>query len=252
MANCLTIHIFQRTYLVKFKIGFFLLCLFFFVLTCALGTWQVHRYQYKQQLLSSYQQNLSEKPQSFLQIANKKNIEFQSIIVQGVYLNQLTIVIQNKFHDNKPGFEIITPFRVHGENKLLLVNRGWLEKKANQTIPKIQNINQEQHITGSIKLLNERQFILGKNILNANDPTNSILMMQKIDIQDIEKATQKEFFPYILRLDPSQSNGFVRDWGVKNIVPERHMAYALQWYLLALAVFIGFICFCCERVDGKK
>jgi surfeit locus 1 family protein len=41
---------------------------------------------------------------------------------------------------------------------------------------------------------------------------------------------------YQLLLDPSAPDGFVRDWHPGGTAPDRHVAYAVQWFGLALTV----------------
>ena len=38
---------------------------------------------------------------------------------------------------------------------------------------------------------------------------------------------------YQLLLDPGEPDGFVRDWQAPGLPPERHLAYAGQWWLFA-------------------
>ncbi len=221
MSNYLQFRFRQQPYLFQFKIGFTLLWLFFFILFCLLGIWQLHRYTYKKNLLSSV----------------------QHINVVGHYLNKSTMLLQNQFHQGQLGFDVLTPLQIAGEKKILLVDRGWIQKPASQ-IPHIDKVSGEQHITGYIKLLGEYQFILGENILNPNAPT---IVMQKIDIDELSRITHLLFYPYILRLDPSQAHGFVREWVISTMPPGQHMAYAVQWFLMAIAVLIAYFCFCVRR-----
>jgi surfeit locus 1 family protein len=39
-------------------------------------------------------------------------------------------------------------------------------------------------------------------------------------------------------LDPGEPHGYVREWQPPGLPPERHWAYAIQWWLFA-AVLIG-------------
>ena len=46
----------------------------------------------------------------------------------------------------------------------------------------------------------------------------------------------------MLLLDPAPDSGFVRAWTPNVMPPERHRAYAFQWFafvVVALAIFIG-------------
>lgn len=232
----------QHTYLFTFKLFFSLFCLFFFCLCLLAGVWQLHRYDYKKNLLTLYQSHFTAQPKLFTEIVNSnEDLQFQSVRVQGEYVNALMMLIQNRYYQGKIGFEVLTPLRIQGEKKLLLIDRGWTNQP--DTIAAVKDV---QLILGRIKLLNEWQFTLGKNILA---PNASPLVMQKIDIQELSNLTHQAYFPYILRLDAAQPHGFVRDWIVTTVLPQRHMGYAVQWFALAMVLFIAYFCFSCERVN---
>lgn len=244
---------FGRSYLLTFRMGFFLLCLFFICLFCWLGVWQLHRYHYKETLLLTHQQRLAATPQPFIPLVNASKeidtLQFQSVTVEGHYRNSLTILIQNQFYHDQIGFEVLTPLEIPGQKKLLLIDRGWVKKPTDQILPSIDDVLGGQKITGYIKLMNEYQFILGQNI---SDVSAKPIIIQKIDMQELGQVMDQQFYPFILRLNPSQPHGFVRDWIVSTVLPQRHFGYAIQWFLMALVLFIAYICFCCERVNNEK
>ena len=242
MAKQLRFRFFKQIYLFKFRVGFSLLCLFFLVLFCVLGVWQLHRYHYKQELLAAFEQREAAPPTSLSQLVNY--VQFQSAKVDGTYLNQFTMLVQGRFYKSQLGYEVLTPLQIPGEKKLLLVDRGWIAQPADQSLPHIAEVNDAQHIVGYIKLLNEYQFILGKNILQ---PTQTPLVMQKINIDEISQYTHQEFFPFVMRLSASQPYGYIRDWTITSVDPQRHVGYAIQWFLMAMVLFIAYFCFCCER-----
>lgn len=221
-----------------FKIGMSLFCVFFTLLFCVLGTWQLHRYHFKKELLQSYSNELHSAPTPFLQAISRGIKPFQIITVEGSYLNELTMLIQNRPFKGQVGFEVLTPLKVKGEQTLLLVDRGWIKDVP---IPPLEKV---QQIKGHIKLLNEHQFILGKNILN---PLAKPLTLQKVDMDEISRLHHQKFYPFILRLDPSEPGGFTREWVISASPPERHMGYAIQWFTMAIVLCIAYFCFSCER-----
>lgn len=240
----------QKNYVFKFKPGFSLLCLFFFSLFCVLGVWQVHRYHFKQTLELTFQKRLHEAPEPLSKIAGPlENLQFQSVTTEGRYVNEQTLFMQNQFYNDQLGYEVLTPLRIPRDNKLLLIDRGWIPKPISNKLPNIEKITTTQHIMGYIKLLNEYHFILGKNILN---PKNFPLIIQKIDLEQIGQLTQQSFYPYILRLSPKAENGFTRDWVISTSLPQRHMAYAVQWFTMAIVLFIAYLIFCCERIEKEN
>jgi surfeit locus 1 family protein len=244
MTELLQFHFRQKTYEIKFRWGFSLLCVFLFCLCLVLGVWQLHRYTYKKILLKTYQDRLAESPKDFKLVVNTEDLQFQAVNIKGRYVNSLTLLVQNRFYQDEQGFEIFTPLKMPNDNKLLLVDRGWIKKAENKLLPDIEAVTKEQAITGHIKLLDEYQFILGENILaSATQP----LVAQRVDVKELSQITHQSFYPFVLRLNASQPNGYIRDWTIVTVLPARHMAYAIQWFALALVLLIAYLCFCCEE-----
>jgi surfeit locus 1 family protein len=254
MKNKLQFCLKSQLYQFKFRLGFFVLCLFFFILFCLLGVWQLHRYHYKKILLAEYAARLTSSPAQFNAVSHNSNLEalqFKKIEVTGRYLNDLNILIQNRMYHEQMGYEVLTPLKVQGEKKLLLIDRGWVKETNEHQPPVIASINSTQKMIGYIKLVNERQFILGQNVL---EPNQKPLVIQKINIEELSKLTNQSFFPFILRVtqtEPNSLNSFVRDWEITTVPPERHMGYAIQWFLMAFVLLIAYLCFSCERIENS-
>ena len=104
----LAFHFRQKTYLIKFRLGFTLMCLFLLSLCIVLGVWQVHRYLYKKTLLTTYQQRLTDAPKDFEKQVGASDLQFESVKTTGYYINPFTILIQNRFYHDALGFEVLT------------------------------------------------------------------------------------------------------------------------------------------------
>jgi surfeit locus 1 family protein len=236
----------MKKYQFRFRFGFTLFWLTFFCLFCVLGVWQLHRYHYKKNLLQMYQTRLTASPITLADALSSKDLTFQHVKLSGEYLNSQTMFVQNQLYNDQMGFEVLTPVRMPGDDKLLLVDRGWVAKPEQKALPIISSVNGTQAINGHIKLLNEYQFILGDNVLN---PTAKPIIMQKVDVAQISMLTHEAFYPFLLRLDVDAPNGFVRDsTAITTVMPERHMGYAIQWFVMALVLMIAYFSFCFERV----
>lgn len=211
-----------------------------FCLLISLGFWQLYRYHYKKDLLNQYQSAVIAQPLSLSKINTLNDIRFQHIKTSGYYLNNKTMLLQHRFYNSKVGFEVLTPFRVKNDNKVVLVNRGWVPMQQNRKPPSINAVTGLQRITGYIKVLDKHHFILGKNILNTSQWP---LKMQKVDFKKLSDLTQLRFYPFILRLDSNQPHGYIRKWQPINMTPARHLGYAIQWFAMALALLIAFFFF---------
>lgn len=210
-------------------------CLFLVVLFCVLGVWQLYRYHDKQTLLKTYEARLHELPKPFEFLSgNPADFQFQPVVVQGEWMNAFSILI-SRLHQGSVGFEVMTPLRVNGSQKWLLVDRGWIAK-SDKSLPSFAPISGKLPALGYIKLVDAHAFILGKNIL---DTSVKPWVMQKLDLDELRHLAKNDFYPFILRLDPGESYGFVRDWAVSITSPERHLMYAMQWFALAIVVLVG-------------
>ena len=234
----------RKTCLFRIRWGFFFLCILLFCLCVALGIWQLHRYAYKKALLVTWQTRLSQAPNNFANIADTNDVQFASVKIQGHYLNALTILVQNRFYHDQLGFEVLTPVQMPHDKKWLWVDRGWIQKSEASSLLNIQTSKGDQEMCGHLKLLDEYQFILGKNILQ---PDSKPIVVQRVDIGEFQQKMHHEFYPFILRLNADQANGFVRDWTIVTVPPSRHMVYAVQWFAFALILLVGYFCFCCEE-----
>lgn len=61
------------------------------------------------------------------------------------------------------------------------------------------------------------------------------------DSSDIAAALGGRVYQQILLLDPDAADGFRREWQPPGLGPMRHVAYAIQWFALALTAVILFV-----------
>lgn len=246
MAESIHFQFNKKNYLFTLRLGFLLFCICFFSVFCVLGVWQLYRYQSKQELLATYQTRLQSAPIAFSDITGAWAAwQFQPVLVSGTYANAMTMFISGVLYHGQSGYEVLTPFWVAGTQKLVIIDRGWINPSNHNRPPTVQPVLGVQWITGYIKLLGHNRFMLGANIA---DPNHVPLVMQSIDIAELNKLTHKVFFPVVVRLSANAPHGFIRDWPVVNVMPQRHLAYAIQWFVMALVVLIGSLAFCCQRI----
>jgi surfeit locus 1 family protein len=122
------------------------------------------------------------------------------------------------------------------------VDRGWVKSPVGHW-PSLPPILGQAHLQGKLKVYNEYQFILGDNVLHKTQP----YLLQKIDFQEIEAISQHAFYPFVLRLGEGELGALERHWQLLAVTPERHLAYAVQWFLMALVLSVSFIIFCREK-----
>lgn len=228
-------------------IAFLVLVLLLLVLMINLGFWQLRRYHAKQALLDQYHRNIAAAPLQWKDFWLEKPL-FSRVIVSGNYVNDKTVLLDNRWHNSVLGYEVLTPFKVGSQ--YLLVNRGWIEAgNDRQQRPLIKKIVGEQTLQGYV-VKPEKGFMIGDNI---ESPEEWPLRIQQIRLKSIAQATGLNFYPYVLRLLPDTANpqSLIREWQLVTVTPERHLGYAIQWFAMSLTLIIVYLIFLRRNQRGK-
>ena len=148
----------------KHKFLFSVFIIFFILVFIALGTWQIIRLNWKNNLILEIENSLKNPPveltqsnkQNYLKIKTSGNIDFE----KQIYLYNLN-------DSGTPGFEVLNPILIDGENYLL--NRGWIPFEKKDT-PEI-NIFDQDNIIGTLKDPNNSDAVLWPEYDSSNDST---------------------------------------------------------------------------------
>ncbi len=203
----------------------------------SLGHWQMMRAQEKRDLQSLAKMQSSKAPMHW-QTGDRMPESFQNITINGYYL-PTGFLLDNQHHDHQFGYNIISPV-ILPDKHVILVDRGWVQADiTRQHFPDVNIPNQLQTITGYTYYPSSKHWLLGPAF---EEKTSNITIIEMVDTVLISKILHKSVYPFIIRLDPMASNGYVRQWPIVSMSPNRHIGYAIQWYAMALVVlglFIG-------------
>lgn len=222
----------------------------------ALGRWQLQRAHLKTSLLKQMESVSHRPPLRLSELpADLSGVKYQSLQVSGYWDMKHQFLVMNQFYRHQLGFHVITPFYLVKPgmlnvepSKVLLVHRGWIAKNNLMALNSPVVVGEKVKITGIIDLPPKWQFILGVNYWpEAQWP----LRFQKIDFQEMSKALHANLYPFILRLRHDAEASFVTDWQPLVISPARHIAYAVQWFGLAMVWLIGFITLHTRRLSNE-
>ena len=75
--------------------------------------------------------------------------------------------------------------------------------------------------------------------LKATDVSRQFpVLIQAVDFDVLEEVSKLKFVKVVGLLDPSSSDGYVRKWEPYTGSIEKHIGYAIQWFLMALVLAI--------------
>jgi cytochrome oxidase assembly protein ShyY1 len=202
-----------------------------------LGFWQLDRAEQKQQMQRLQQQRKAAiaQPIESLATADIKTLNYQKVHLTGIYLNDKSIYISNKFHQGKPGFEVITAFKLKSNHQIVLLSRGWVALPFQQKkMPKIDIISGEQQLIGTIHLSRKNSFFLTENAKGKNWP----VQLHHFQMNTITELFQTPVIPYVVRLEADKPGSLLSFWPTLALNVSNSIAYAIQWFMMAFALFI--------------
>jgi len=104
-------------------------------LTARLGLWQLDRAAQKNQLQAALDSQLALPPLPPAELARDAAgaaaQQHRAVVVEGQWLAALTVYLDNRQMNGRPGFYAITPLRLD-DGSAVLVQRGWLPRDANE------------------------------------------------------------------------------------------------------------------------
>lgn len=217
------------------------------LLLSTLGYWQIKRGHEKMQMQAA-QEKIASLPAKAWNPEMKSPAQYQKIAISGHFLPQI-MFLDNQYHDHQFGYQVISPMGI-GKGQVILVDRGWVVGQQNrQVLPVITVPAGKLNIAGNVYYPPDNYWILGQTIEKRS---NQVFVIEKFDIKLIKQVLHKSIYPFIIRLDKNARHGFVREWAVVSMSPERHYGYALQWFVMALVVIFIYIVLNLKKIDENN
>jgi surfeit locus 1 family protein len=202
----------------------------------ALGNWQTRRAEQKQALGQRLEQAMRgpafELPSSALQ---HSELAGRRVSAHGAFLPERTVFLDNKVHRGRPGYEVITPLKLANSSLYVLVNRGWIAAgPSRDALPEVRTPPGTVRVEG---LAQERL----PHAMSAGAAPQGRLR-QNLELDAFAAESGLELQPFFIQQRSGPEDGLARDWARPDAGMEKHQAYALQWYSLAvLAVVLALV-----------
>ncbi len=206
-----------------------------------LGTWQVQRLQWKEQLLSDMAARRNAPPIGAEEVAamlsRGEDIEYRTMRVSGTFDHGG----ERHFfatHNGQPGFYVYTPMRLE-DGAVLFVNRGFVPYDLKDPALRAQG-----QVTGEVTVTGyARAELLEKPsaIVPENDPAKNIFYWKDLSTMTSTTGVDANLvLPFFMDVDASQTvPGGLPQGGVTQFsLANNHLQYAVTWYGLAGALVV--------------
>ena len=205
-----------------------------FAFLVSLGFWQLERADDKRSIEASIKQANTGSVELIKKEEGLQSKEYYEVRLQGKYLSDKQFIYDNQIVDQVSGYYVLTPYALEGQSKAILINRGFIPWNGRRDKLADIVIGQETReikvqISKSIKRMELKPSEVGIQFP---------VLIQSIDLQDMADRAKVDFSSVIGLLDASASNGFIRKWEPYTGSIEKHIGYAVQWFLMALVLAI--------------
>lgn len=205
-------------------------------LTFSLGQWQLRRAAQKEALqtaIATQSGHALADTKALLEVTQLEGAIHRPALLRGTWQSQHTVFLDNRPMSGKTGFVVVTPLALEGSDKVILVQRGWVQRDFTDRnrLPDVPTPAGLVRVEGRIapppsKLYEFKGIEAGR-------------IRQNMDLQAFAAETGLPLMGVSLLQTGASSEGLQRDWAPPNLGIEKHYGYAFQWFALcALTVFL--------------
>jgi surfeit locus 1 family protein len=213
-----------------------LLTIVLIALLISLGRWQLRRADEKRALFDSFAAGADATQAIDLQTPHLRR--YQHVEATGHYDQTRQVLIDNMVDAERAGYFVITPFALAGGG-WVLVNRGWVPLGASRAErPAIPVSGDTRRVRGRADNMPSPGIQMGTKAVLAPPYPVVAAFPSRSEIGRLLGESSWTSATDLVLLDAGEPDGYVRDWSPPGFPPMRHIGYAVQWFALALTLFI--------------
>jgi surfeit locus 1 family protein len=215
-----------------------------FAVLVGLGTWQVQRLHWKQDLLARVSARVNEAPVALPPAGwtdlNLSEWEYRPVEVDGTFRHDLetrvyTLLTEPKGPLSGPGYWIMTPLET-GEGRVL-INRGFVPLENDKPVARPEGLTTVRGLLRAPE---------GRNLFTPDDEPQKRVFYAR-DPAPISNALGIPLAPFTIDARETPEGGLPQAGETRLNFPNRHLEYALTWYGLAVVLLGVFAAFTLSR-----
>ena len=212
--------------------------------TAAMGQWQLRRAAQKQALVDAHAAQAALAPidgqalgQASDTPANRQGLLYRAVQLQGQWLPEHTVYLDNRQMRSRPGFFVLTPMRVQGSGAVLLVQRGWVPRdfRDRSALPPVPTPSGVVGVSGHLAPWPSRMYDFGA--------VETGPLRQNLDFEAYRRETGLPLLELSVQQSGTDTEGLLRDWPVVASGVEKHHGYAFQWFALCALIALLYVWF---------
>ncbi len=197
------------------------------LITASLGRWQLQRAAEKEQYVAAIQEKMSYPVLHNTQLITASHPEqwvHQPVQLQGRWLAQRTVLLDNRQMNGRVGFFVLTPLLLSDANWVVWVQRGWIPRnfQDRSQIPDFETPTNIVVVHGLMAPPPSKIFDFAK--------AEQGQIRQNLDFSTEKWEPELNAFPLLVRQIGEPSEGLQRNWPQVDAGIAKHYGYAFQWF----------------------
>ena len=206
-----------------------------------LGSWQLQRLQWKNDLIASFELRAAAAPIAVPAAdSGLDDVEFRRLALVGTFQHDKEVFLTGRTYEGNAGFHIVTPFTLD-DGRMILVNRGWVSESYRDPAKRsFTLVEGETQLEAIIRFPNKKGYFVPEN-----DPENGFwftLVPAQI-VSHLQLDGQAETAIYAAALRTSDEIRLPIGARTETNLRNSHLGYAITWYGIACALIGVYLAF---------
>ena len=215
-------------------------------LLVSLGTWQVRRHHWRQEVLAQANARIDAPPLAFRQalVEAPEDRQFRRVRVEGRYDKARSILVQNVPREGRSGARVLTPLLVEGEAgpEAVLVDRGWVPwARAGAFLD--EDAERPEEGTAEVTGLLFELALEGARPAGGGTPRREWVRFDpRRHAAPLQEQLPYRLAPFLVQRSDDGSGALPLGGIQRPTSPVSHVSYAITWYsmaAIAVGVWIG-------------
>lgn len=211
-------------------------------LTLWLGSWQLGRADEKRARQATLEARMHDTPVRLAgSVAEPGALLYRRVRAAGRWMPERQFFVDNRIHEGRAGFDVITPFALEG-GAAVLVNRGWVARGGEY--PRAPNVPAPTgfaEISGLATLPPARFLELSGEVVEGD-------VWQNLSIERVAARMGLALLPVVI-LEAPAGPGLAAVREQPDARVEKHVEYAFTWFALAATAAALWLALNFRRLD---
>ncbi len=161
----------------------------------------------------------------------------RTVNLRGTWVAERTVFLDNRQMNAKPGLYVLTPLRLEGSARVVLVQRGWVARNFidRASVPDVAAPTGVVEIEGRIAPPPSKLYELGA-------PERG-LIRQNLDLAQFRGESGLALLDLTVQQTGAATEGLLREWPVASSGSAKNYGYAVQWFGLSALIALLYVWF---------